>query len=217
MTTATATTAASIPGLDDLERQIRPLSEEREKLEKEIAALPQRRALLDDVAGPLKDKLADGDRTASAPLEEIDQKLREISHCEESLHKRIAKIDARIQPIKQRIADLRRAATAAKNEAEFQEWCDGLDTRRERAKKYLRGLVQELAEIRLEGDKGARRWNNKALQAFERQIMEPFRNPMHELQQQGWRGPLTDYWKRDFYIIGLLPPIEQNGNGKPKS
>jgi hypothetical protein len=37
----TATTAVSIPGLDDLERQFPPLWEEREKLENKISVLPQ--------------------------------------------------------------------------------------------------------------------------------------------------------------------------------
>ncbi len=46
----TTATVPAMSSLEECERAMRPLLEEREKLEKRIFDLPQRRAVLDEVA-----------------------------------------------------------------------------------------------------------------------------------------------------------------------
>jgi hypothetical protein len=181
----------------------------------------KKNTLLDDVALPLKRKLAAGDRSASAQLDEIDRKRRENARREEGLRAALAEVDGRIQPIKQQTAELRRAATAAKNEAEFQKWCNALVADRElfREQVIVRGC-RVLGKIRVDANEGVRRWGNKALQAFERLISTPMTNPLNDLHQQGWREPnVTIYGLKVFTIRGMVPPVDHhtNGNGKPKS
>jgi chromosome segregation ATPase len=212
-----AQTAPMIASIEEMESQLQTLQKERTSIETRLDTLRRRKAEKEQEARPLKKQLLDGDKSASAKLDRIDAEIRDIVRSEDTLREAEAFFAPKIVALQAQVNETRRIRVDEERSRKFDAACAAARAATDKFLALYAELTKAAGELSC-ASADLLTWDQEGASAYERLVLTPTFNPNHRLAAQGWKiPPYAARHIREFFVRGMLPPVEKsssNGHGK---
>jgi hypothetical protein len=204
---AKAQAATMTVSLEDMEADLQTIQKERVRIEEKLDLSRKQKDEKLAAQLPLKQKLAAGDKSASAALDRLDAEIRDLVRVEDVLRQAEASIAPEIVAQQAQVNQLRRDLAEEERAQRFDADCAALTTATDEFLAAHTVATEKLAKmyiasfILMEWEQGPG--------ANERLMLQRLANPVHALQMSGWKEPqIGAYVKRDFTVHAMLPPAK---------
>jgi hypothetical protein len=209
---AKAQTATMTASLEEMEAELQTLQKERVRIEEKLDL--SRRQKDEKLAAqlPLKQKLAAGDKSASAMLDRLDAEIRDLVRVEDALRQAEASIAPKIVSQQAHVNQFRRDLAAEERSQRFDAAKDAVAELRDKVLRQHAEVTQTAGELSIAmGDLNT--FGQEGAAANEELVLKSaLNNPVHDLTQKGWTVPQSGPYRRELTIRGMLPPaVPSNG------
>jgi hypothetical protein len=203
-----AQTAPMTEDLAELESNLSTLQQERVKIEEKLDLSRKQKDEKLAAQLPLKQKLAAGDKSASAALDRLDAEIRDLVRVEDVLRQAESSIAPKIVAQQAHVNQLRHDLAKEESSQRFDADCAALTAAIDEFLAAHTVATEKLAKTYIASFNLMEWGPDPGFSANER-LMQRLANPAHALQMAGWKEPRTGVIARkDFIVRALLPPAK---------
>ena len=205
---AKAQTATMTASLEGMEADLQTLQKERVRIEEQLDKNNRQKGEKLAAQLPLKQKLAAGDKSASAALDRLDAEIRDLVRVEDVLRQAEATIAPKIVAEQAHVNQFRRDLAAEERSQRFDAAKDAVAAWRDKLLALHAEATQTAAELSLAmGD--LNQFGHEGVVANEELVLKsPLNNPVHDLTQKGWTVPQSGAYRRELTVRPMLPPAK---------
>lgn len=203
-----AQAAAMTVSLEEMEADLQTIQKERVRIEEKLDLSRKQKDEKLAAQLPLKQKLAAGDKSASAALDRLDAEIRDLVRVEDVLRQAEASIGPKIVAQQAQVNQLRRDLAAEERQRDFVAAKDQVISLRDQLLSQHAEATKTAAELSIAmGD--LNQFGHDGAAANEELIFKSaLNNPVHDLTQKGWTVPQGGAYRRELTIRGMLPPAK---------
>jgi hypothetical protein len=203
-----AQAATMTASLEEMEAELQTIQKERVRIEEKLDLSRKQKDERLAAQLPLKQKLAAGDKSASAALDRLDAEIRDLVRVEDVLRQTEASIAPTIVAQQARVNQLRRDLAEEERSQRFDADCAALTAAVDEFLAAHTVATEKLAKMYI-ASFNLMEWEQEGPGTNERLMFQRLANPVHALQMSGWKEPQTGLvTRRDFVVRAMLPPAK---------